>query len=132
MDNFHKIREAAKQQSTAPPAQVWRKLEQRLDADIVHTKRTKSIRRNRLYTMASLALLVSVFYLIINESKKTPPALHGQIASWEELTFDEEPGLYNLDNLRNLNAAFDNDYLNGLLGNQSSSGTNFLRINGTH
>ena len=132
MDNFQNIREAAQQQATPPPSRAWNKLEQKLDADIVQAKRVKRLRRNRLYSFASMALLISVFYLIVHESKKTPPIAHGQIASWEELSLDDEPGLYNLDYLRNLNATFDSDYLNGLLGNQSSSGTNFLRIKGTH
>ena len=134
MDNFNNLREAASRQATPPPARAWNKLEQRLDADIVYTKRKKSIRRKQLVSIASFAVLVSIFYVIINESKKTPPPIaHGQISVWEELAIDDQPGLYDLDNLRNLNAAFQGtDYLNGLLGNQSSSGTNFLRIKGTH
>lgn len=134
MDNFKNIREDAAQHTEAPRPQAWNRLEQKLDADIVSTKRRKSKFRTRLLTAASFAILVSVFYLIVQESQKTPPPLaHGQIASWEELYSDEDTGFYDLENLRKLNLAFETaDHLNGLLGSQSSSGTNFLRIEGTH
>ncbi len=134
MENYNNLRKAATQHSTPPRPQAWNRLEQKLDADLVSIKRKKSRLKYRFMAAAVCALLVSVFYLIIQESNKSTPTLaHGQIAVWEELALVEDPGLYDLDNLRKLNLAFKTtDYLNGLLGNQSSSGTNFLRIEGTH
>jgi hypothetical protein len=134
MDNYDNLRKAAAQHSTTPRPLAWNRLEQKLDADLVSIKRKKTKLKYRLMAAAACALLISVFSVIVQESNKSTPLLaHGQIAAWEELASSEDSGLYDLDNLRRLNLAFQTtDYLNGLLGNQSSSGTNFLRMEGTH
>jgi len=133
MKNFDKVREAASQHTTTPPPRAWNKLEQKLDADIVDDKRRKSLTRSRIMAGSLLLLTVSIFYLIVQESHKTPPPLaHGQIAAWEDLDHHGgDKGLYDLDNLRKLDLAFKGlglhqDHFNGLLGNQSTSGTNLL------